>query len=391
MSALRLRLNKLQEAKPGVLGKSLLFNTPDRGRGVDRDGTAILQPEPVQFGKELALVKEPLSVCFGRIGTAGVKCCLKSIGKCEVESHERTKCTTVPEDTPFFIQLAGPNRGYANVVLDAYNLDTLLIQKLLEEGGLNWSSEFETMRVQGTRTLEDSELSNNLLRTVKKMSRNDIDKAIDSSESDDVFKTLDDSFARLNVVQEIVTTMAAPELDEDGVKLNSRQVEFEEVSHFRFCEDVYDRIDVLQEHAECVNDCLQVFPVFVKDFGMPLIDMGNGLKLELASLRGNLGTKDLTRQNVPPGLWNAIETGFDSISSLEAKNSIVIGKMEERLGTCEDASLKILELQYPMEAADGKRARSPADSEDEGVWFARETFGNSNTTKRSSGADDKRS
>ena len=41
-----------------ITGKSLLYATPERGRGVGRSGTAILLPEPVQFGKELALMKE---------------------------------------------------------------------------------------------------------------------------------------------------------------------------------------------------------------------------------------------------------------------------------------------------------------------------------------------
>ena len=107
--------------------------------------TAILLPEPVQFGKEFALVKEPLRVWFGHIGTAGVKCCLKIIGKCDTESHERTKYT-LPEDAPFFIQLHGSNKGHANTILDTGNLDSLLVKEVLEKEGLNWSSEFETIR-----------------------------------------------------------------------------------------------------------------------------------------------------------------------------------------------------------------------------------------------------
>ena len=58
MSALRLRLDKLKATKM-IMGKSLLYATPEKGRGVGRGETAILLPEPVQFGKELALVKEP--------------------------------------------------------------------------------------------------------------------------------------------------------------------------------------------------------------------------------------------------------------------------------------------------------------------------------------------
>ena len=60
---------------------------------------------------------------LGKIGATGVRCCLKSIGKCETDSHERTKCAALPEDTPFFILLYyGPNKGYANMVLAAGKL-----------------------------------------------------------------------------------------------------------------------------------------------------------------------------------------------------------------------------------------------------------------------------
>ena len=130
------------------------------------------------------------------------------------------------------------------MVLAPGSLDMLLIHKLLEEEGLNWSSEFETMRVQGTRTSEDSELSNSLLRTANKVSRNDIGEAIFSPGSKDVFKKLEDNFARLDVVQEIIVTMAEVEFDEEGEKVVSREVMLEEMSHHKFCEDIYDRIDI---------------------------------------------------------------------------------------------------------------------------------------------------
>ena len=126
-------------AAQDMVGKFLLYYTPEKGSGVSRSRAAIL-PDPVQFGKELALVKEPLRVCFGRIGTAGVKCCLKAIGKCETESHERTRCT-LPEDIPFFIQLHGPYKEQSNIVLDVFDLDSLMTQEaLLETEGLKRSS-----------------------------------------------------------------------------------------------------------------------------------------------------------------------------------------------------------------------------------------------------------
>ena len=90
--------------------------------------------------------------------------------------NERTKCV-IPEHSSFFIQLHRSNKGHAKRVLDAENLDLLLVKELLEKEGL----EFETMRVQGTRTLEDSELSNSLLKTAKKVSRNILEEAMEEA------------------------------------------------------------------------------------------------------------------------------------------------------------------------------------------------------------------
>jgi len=105
---------------------------------------------------------------------------IKTIAKCDTESHERTKCT-IPEHSSFFIQLHGSNKGHVNTVLDADNLSSLLVKELFEKEGLNWSSEFETMRVQETRTLEDSELSNSLLKTAKKVSRKTLEESMEDA------------------------------------------------------------------------------------------------------------------------------------------------------------------------------------------------------------------
>ena len=179
------------------------------------------------------------------------------------------------------------------------------------------------MRVQGTRTLEDSELSDVLLKTTKKVSQETLEEAMEDATSSPgtigVSEKLEDRFVRLGGVEDIIKTMASVDFDDAGEKITPRDPRFEEESYAKFCEDVYDRIDILSEHADCVSECLKVIMVYQKEISEPLHDMGNGLKLEVASLRGNFGPKGLARPNVPPGLWNAIETGFDSISSLEAR------------------------------------------------------------------------
>ena len=128
----------------------------------------------------------------------------------------------------------------------------------------------------------------------------------------------------------------------------------------------------------------------------PLHDKENGLKLEVASLRGNLGLKDLTRPNVPPGLWNAIETGFDSISSLEVKRNedlVLVDKMEKRLLDCEEVSDFLISLQAACEDVHESISEENNSEETygvEGIEFARETFGILNSTKGPSVIGNKR-
>ena len=78
-------LNKLKAAHDHM-DKSLLYTKPEKGRGWSQ--LSCILPDPVQIGKELVLVKEPLQVCLlGMIGIAGVKCCLKATGKYKTESQ----------------------------------------------------------------------------------------------------------------------------------------------------------------------------------------------------------------------------------------------------------------------------------------------------------------
>jgi len=181
--------------------------------------------------------------------------------------------------------------------------------------------------------------------------------------------------------------MASVDFNKDGLKITSRDPLFEAVAYAKFCEDVYDRIDTFSEHAECVSECLQVLPALQKDILRPLNNMGNGLKLEVALLRGNLGSKDLTRPNVPLGLWNAIETGFDSISSLEVKRNedlALVGKMEKRLLDCEEASDYLISLQSASDGSQDSKSKGKNAEEaygDEEIELAKETFGILNSAK----------
>ena len=178
--------------------------------------------------------------------------------------------------------------------------------------------------------------------------------------------------------------MVSVDLNNDGEKVMRRDPLFEEAAYAKFCEDVYNRIDILSEHADCVSEGLKVMPVYQKEFFVPLHDTGNGLKLEVALLRGNLGLKDLSRPNIPPCLWNA---GFDSISSLEVQRNedfVLVGKMEKILLDCEEVSEFLISLQAASEDVHKPKIKGKNSEEnhgDEGIEFAGEIFGSSNSNK----------
>jgi hypothetical protein len=367
MSALRQHLDALK-AKHDSTGKSLNYATPNRGGGLSRSGAAIF-PNPVQIGKELGWVKEPLRVCLGRIGTTGVKCCLKTIGDCETESHERTKCE-FPEGVPFLIQLHSPLRGHSNTVLESADLELALVEELLETEGLNWAREFELMRAQGTRTLADSEEVSLLLRTARK------GKAVSAPSDDPAISKFAESYSRLDDVQTVVSAMSIVRFDSEGAKVLPQEFTFESEAYGRLCGDVYEKIELLSEHAKCVTNCIQTFPVFRKEVLGPVTDLCNGLKLEIASLRGDLGPKDLSKTDVPPGLWNAIETGFDSIQTLELKkqeDTKEAVKVAVRIKDCEDTADYLLTLLDSKDEEQlNSRKKEPLD--DEGKDYVLRTF-----------------
>ena len=120
-------------------------------------------------------------------------------------------------------------------------------------------SEFEIIRVQGTWKLEDSELSNSLLRTAKKVSRKTIGEVFSSPGTTNLANKLDDSFTILKGVQEIVSTMASVEFNKGGEKVTTREVIFEESAYTKFFEDIYDIIDIVSEYRQRVFTSISCF------------------------------------------------------------------------------------------------------------------------------------
>ena len=71
---------------------------------------------------------------------------------------------------------------------------------------------------------------------------------------------------RLGGVQDIIKSIASVDFDDAGEKITPKGPRFEEGSYGKFCEDVYDRIEILSEYDDCVSEYLKVIPVSKRDF-----------------------------------------------------------------------------------------------------------------------------
>jgi len=83
-------------------------------------------------------------------------------------------------------------------------------------------------------------------------------------------------------------------------------------------------VGILAEVASCVAQVFAATPGLIEDYVTPLESVVEGVRLEMGSVRGDMGVKDMTLSSIPPGLWNAVETGFLSISEVEKQ----VGSME---------------------------------------------------------------
>ena len=72
--------------------------------------------------------------------------------------------------------------------------------------------------------------------------------------------------------------------------------------------DLDTRIDIAAEHYVVLNEALSTNTSYIENNIKPLEDMFKGLRLDLALVRGNIGIKNIAKEDVPPGIWNAIET-----------------------------------------------------------------------------------
>jgi hypothetical protein len=155
-----------------------------------------------------------------------------------------------------------------------------------------------------------------------------------------------DKLSMLEVTMNLISDASALLISEEGEVLND--FSFEQELYKSFCESMVEKMDILIENAKSVSDVLLDIQPFVTGQTKPIEHTVAGLKLDFAATKASIGTKNLSKKDIPPCVWSAIETGFDSfltlekqveeISALAAEAHKVAGEL---LSTAESATTKV--------------------------------------------------
>ena len=286
------------------------------GGGDDLSSAAVAAIVPCIAGKELVLVKHPDHLCGGRIGRNG-KVCLKSLGNCDTESHERSK-GELPLESFLILKESkdSGDRGYEGVVLEIAALDYTLVLALMDRTGVNWATEFEQIRSSGTTSIQGCDLTKSILKTARKQTYfNTPAKSL--AVKDNLAKIAD-----LETITDLVEDMTLDKVDKDGEKVPRDWSSLQDPTLEVVLEDVYARCEVLAEHAAQVKSLMINQTSMIESYVKPVELSLSGVKVDLASVRGDIGTKDLTKSKVPQGIWTAVETGFTQVDVLEKQLAI---------------------------------------------------------------------
>jgi len=142
-------------------------------------------------------------------------------------------------------------------------------------------------------------------------------------------------------------------------------LDFSEASYIEAMRSLVEYVDILAEVSGCVAEFFSATPGLIEDYVTPLESVVEGVRLEIGSVRGDMGVKEMTLSNVPPGLWNAVETGFMSISEVEKQ----VGSMESEI---KQMASFVLENVQPLDAV---AANAKTDDDvDDGTKFVKAQF-----------------
>ena len=350
VSDFRSRLAQLQRTRSAnarsLHGTSSLAPfTPVRG------GFGRLTPiQPIVIGEELALVRDCSLLCLGKVGTGGTVC-LKTSEVCDTESHTRKK--GILPAKACLIQLKGDDKGYENVTLEIGNLEEEFVNDLMAKSNTDWVAEFAMIRSNESTNAHQRNLVGETMMTARKQQNFSSPKKKQAGEEFDTNLILLDSSARL--ISDVITY----ELDEEGNPVE-KDLEFSEEAYVKNENMTHDRIDVLLEHANVVSHAIMSVQPFVESQVAPVEQLSSGLRVDMANVNARIGDRDLTRKDISPCLWNAVETNFDSIKAVEER----IDKLSDIAAEAHEAATFLISAEEevnhtPIKKGSGVKTESP--------------------------------
>ena len=274
--------------------------------------------QPITFGEEIAFIRDSSELCLGKIGSGG-NICLKLSNECDIEAHARVK-GDLPND-PYLVLLKGKEKGYENVVLNAAPLEDSFINELLAKRDLNWPSEFALIDANDATNADDLVIMEDVLLTAKKQ------KTFATPAKKKSTEEILDKLSMLEVTMNLIHDASVLVISEDGEVLNN--FSFDQDAYRSFCETTYEKMEILIENAKSVSDVLLDVQPFILGQTKPIENTVTGLRLEFAAMKALIGKKDLSKKDIPPCVWSAIETGFESCLKLETKLEEVAGMAAE--------------------------------------------------------------
>ena len=306
-SDLRSRLDQLKKKRSSV-SRSLHGTSSLTPFSPLRGGFGRLTPiQPIVIGEEVALINECSLLCLGRIGS-GSTVCLKLCELCDTESHTKKK-GDLPSDA-CLIQLKGEDKGYDNVVLPIKHLEKDFIKELMAKVDVDWVSEFAMIKANESTNSYQMELVDETVKTARKQ------KNFFSPKKEKAGEEFETNLILLDTSAQLITDVLNYNVDEDG-EVREKDLTFENEAYKKNGSMLHDRVDILLEHSNVVSNMLTSVQPFVESQVGPVEQLAAGLRLDMANVNARIGSRNLARKDIPPSLWNAVETGFDSVLSVE--------------------------------------------------------------------------
>ena len=348
VSDLRSRLTQLKQSRSAnarsLHGTSSMTPfTPLRG------GFSRLAPiQPLIIGEEVALVNDCNALCLGKVGTGGTVC-LKTLLDCDTESHSRKK-GVLPTKT-CLIQLKSEDKGYENVTLEVEKLEEEFVKDLMSKSNTDWVAEFAMIRANESTNASQRDLLDETLMTARKQKNFLSPKKQKAGDEFDTHLVMLDTSARL--VSDVITL----EVDDIGNALD-KDLSFQEEAYIKNGNMLHDRVDILLEHANVVSNTIFSVQPFIESQVGPVEQLTSGLRLDIANVNARIGSRDLSRKDIPPCMWNAVENNFDSVKALEDR----LGKISEVAYEAHEAANFLLTTESAYIAPTNKEGRTKDDS-----------------------------